>query len=129
MATKTNEQRPETDYERWLRENKPDFIPEKHPVYDGAYQGGFLDEEYTDADAGIGEASFAPLRHGEIITPTVPRAPWVRISSYAGCFWVVVSCLAVAVLVIVAKQRGKAVSRRHRTIPRTEWQSSEKRRF
>ncbi|KAL3490423.1 hypothetical protein BJX62DRAFT_238060 [Aspergillus germanicus] len=122
-----NDQRPETDYERWLREQKPDFELGEEPLYD-ASQGDALGlEKGRESVTRETSSSAVPLptqaqNVGYSSTPSRLHEPGTMpcsrsavdcpgwLTPHAYC-WIVVSGLMVALLVIVLK-RAKMASHR-----------------
>jgi hypothetical protein len=130
-----NDQRPETDYERWLRERKPDFELGEAPLYD-ASQRDTLDLEKGRENSApqlptqaqnVGYSSTPSRLHA----PGTPPCPRVLVDCPVGltphaCCWIVVSGLAIALLAIVLK-RAKTASHRDWTIHRVGHGKLEKR--
>jgi hypothetical protein len=136
-----NDQRPATDYERWLRERKPDFELGKEPLY-GASQGEAIGLEKgrksvtrepssalplpTQAQ-NVGYSSTPSRLHEPGMTPcsrsAVDCSGWLTPHAYC---WIVVSGLVIALLAIVLK-RAKTASHRDWIIHRAGHRKLEKR--
>jgi hypothetical protein len=137
-----NDQRPETDYERWLRERKPDFELGEEPLYD-ASQGDAIGLEKGRESVTRGSSSSAlplPTQAQNVsYSSTHPRlhefgtAPcsssavdcpgWLTPHAYC---WIVVSGLVIALLAIVLK-RAKTAPHRDWTVHRAGHRKLEKR--
>ncbi|KAL4939895.1 hypothetical protein BDV06DRAFT_28782 [Aspergillus oleicola] len=133
-----NDQRPETDYERWLREQNPDFKLGEQPLYDasqssvlGLVKGreSFIRETLalpppSQTQNEILHSYFiTPPRHHGPGLPLCPRdlVDWLDPQSY---FWIVVSGLMIALLAVVIK-RAKTASHRDRAVLRAGYRKQD----
>ncbi|KAL3451673.1 hypothetical protein BJX65DRAFT_304261 [Aspergillus insuetus] len=129
-----NDQRPETDYERWLRERKPGFELGEEPLYD-ASQGDAIGLEKSRKSPlplptqaqNVGYSSTPSRLHEPGTTPcsrsAVDCLGWLTPHAYC---WIVVPGLVIALLAIVLK-RAKTASHRDWTVHHAGHRKLEKR--
>ncbi|KAJ0414614.1 hypothetical protein BJY00DRAFT_318611 [Aspergillus carlsbadensis] len=117
-----NDERPETDYERWLRERKPGFHLGEEPLYE-ASEGNVYGLEKGRGPVAR-EISVLPLptqvlNDGDLITPSHHReyglspgpgalTDWLNPHF---CCWIIVSGLVIVLLAIVIRRASTAYHR------------------